>query len=119
MSKFLKPCLYIAGGIFSIISSIKLIIWLDRRGDLPRLSTTCDKNEEDDTESSSSEENIIIKRTLTSRMGAFEKKEIVKRAKPFSHMKKEELVEACKDRNIDYNGTVRILKTRLKNYETK
>jgi hypothetical protein len=52
-------------------------------------------------------------------MGAFEKEESVKRVKPFSHMKKEELVEACKDRNIDYNGTVRILKTRLKNYETK
>jgi|TARA_X000001036_G_C20621238_1_gene783162 hypothetical protein len=110
----IKPCLAIVGGIIGIYISVKLLLSFDKP-----VQPTCDKNEEDDTESSSSEENIIIKRTLTSRMGAFEKKELVKRVKPFSHMKKEELVEACKDRNIDSDGTVRILKTRLKNYETK
>ena len=110
----IKPCLVIVGGIIGIYISVKLLLSFDKP-----VQPTCDKTEEDSVSSSSSEENIVIKRTLTSRMGAFEKNELVKRAKPFSHMKKEELVEACKDRNISFDGTVRILKTRLKNYETK
>ena len=43
MCKFLKPCLYIAGGIVGIITSIKLIIWWDRSGDSPPVSPTYDK----------------------------------------------------------------------------
>jgi len=116
MCKFLKPCLYIAGGIVGIITSIKLIIWWDRSGDSPPASPTCDKvkDDESDINSSSSEEIVIVKGDLSSRSGHTIKSTFERKVMKLSHMKKQDLIDECVRRNIACVGTVRVLRERLR-----
>jgi hypothetical protein len=118
MCKFLKPCLYIAGGIFGIISSIKLIIWLDRRGDSPPSSPICDKVKDDESvvsdSSSSTEEVVIVESDLSSRSGHTIKTKFERKVMKLSHMKKQDLIDECTRRNIACVGTVRVLRERLR-----
>ena len=116
MCKFLKPCLYIAGGIVGIITSIKLIIWWDRSGDSPPVSPTYDKvkDDESDINSSSSEEIIIVEGDLSSRSGHTIKSTFERKVMKLSHMKKQDLIDECMRRNIACVGTVRVLRERLR-----
>ena len=116
MCKFLKPCLYIAGGIVGIITSIKLIIWWDRSSDSPPVSPTCDKvkDDESDINSSSSEEIIIVEGDLSSRSGHTIKSTFERKVMKLSHMKKQDLIDECVRRNIACVGTVRVLRERLR-----
>ena len=117
MCKFLKPCLYIAGGIFGIISSIKLIIWLDRRGDSPPSSPICDKVKDDESvvsDSSSTEEVVIVESDLSSRSGHTIKTKFERKVMKLSHMKKQDLIDECVSKNIACIGTVRVLRERLR-----
>tara|TARA_B100001113_G_scaffold258874_1_gene213995 strand:- start:9239 stop:9613 length:375 start_codon:yes stop_codon:yes gene_type:complete len=116
MCKFLKPCLYIAGGIVGIITSIKLIIWWDRSGDLPPVSPTRDKvkDDESDINSSSSEEIVIVEGDLSSRSGHTIKSTFERKVMKLSHMKKQDLIDECMRRNIACVGTVRVLRERLR-----
>ena len=116
MCKFLKPCLYIAGGIVGIITSIKLIISWDRSGDSPPVSPTCDKvkDDESDINSSSSEEIVIVEGDLSSRSGHTIKSTFERKVMKLSHMKKQDLIDECMRRNIACVGTVRVLRERLR-----
>ena len=116
MCKFLKPCLYIAGGIVGIITSIKLIIWWDRSSDSPPVSPTYDKvkDDESDINSSSSEEIVIVKGDLSSRSGHTIKSTFERKVMKLSHMKKQDLIDECMRRNIACVGTVRVLRERLR-----
>ena len=116
MCKFLKPCLYIAGGIVGIITSIKLIIWWDRSGDSLPVSPTYDKvkDDESDINSSSSEEIVIVEGDLSSRSGHTIKSTFERKVMKLSHMKKQDLIDECMRRNIACVGTVRVLRERLR-----
>ena len=111
----LKPCLIIAGGLVGIVIGIKILFWVDRLDDSPPSSPTCNKLKDNVSElnSSSDEETVTVKRTLTSRMGVFEKKEVINIPK-LSHMKKQDLIDECVRRNIACMGTVRVLRERLR-----
>jgi len=121
MCKYLKPCLYIAGGVVSVIVGIKLIVWWDRRRDSPPSSPTRDTVKDDESEvgSSSSEEIIKFKLLNGSRSGhTFETTEVRKRIK-ISHMRKEQLIKECDKRGLSTDGTVRVLRSRLKSYKSE
>jgi len=111
----LKPCLIIAGGLVGIVIGIKILFWVDRLDDPSPLPPTNNKLKDDISElnSSSDDETVTVKRTLTSRMGVYEKKEIINRQK-LSHMKKQDLIDECIRRNIVCMGTVRVLRERLR-----
>jgi hypothetical protein len=111
----LKPCLIIAGGLVGIVIGIKILFWVDRLDDSPPIPSTHKKIEKNVSESnlSSDDETVTVKRTLTSRMGVFEKKEVINRPK-LSHMKKQDLIDECVRRNIACMGTVRVLRERLR-----
>jgi hypothetical protein len=110
-----KSCLCIAGGLIGIVVGIKLLFWVDRLNDSPPSLPTCKKLKDDDSEVqySSDEETVIVKRTLTSRMGVYEKNETVNIPK-LSHMKKQDLIDECVSKNIACIGTVRVLRERLR-----
>ena len=118
MCKFLKPCLYIAGSIVGIITSIKLIIWWDRSGDSPPVSPTHDKVKDDESvvsdSSSSTEEIVIVESDLSSRRGHTIKSTFERKVVKLSHMKKQDLIDECTRRNITCVGTVRVLRERLR-----
>ena len=94
MCKMLKSCFFIAGGIFGIVTGIKLLIWWDRRSDSPPSSPKWDKEslEKDDSELSNNEEDT---------------------PKIWS-MKKEDLISECNARGLNTTGTVRVLRERIK-----
>lgn len=76
---------------------------------------TIEKDDEE-TNSSSSEEVVNYKMVNVSRSGhSVETKEIKKQTK-ISHMKKEQLVKECENKGLSTDGTVRILRSRLKKY---
>lgn len=111
----LKPCLIIAGGLVGIVIGIKILFWVDRLDDSPPLPPTHNKIKDNVSElnSSSDDETVTVKRNLTSRMGVYEKKEVINRPK-LSHMKKQDLIDECVRRNIACMGTVRVLRERLR-----
>jgi len=90
MCKMLKPCLVIV----SIFTGIKLFIWWDRRRYTQSSITdySDDIIEDSDSELSTIEENC---------------------PKLWS-MKKEELINECKNRGLNTSGTVRVLRERVK-----
>ena len=76
---------------------------------------TIEKDDEE-TNSSSSEEVVNYKMVNVSRSGhSVETKEIKKQTK-ISHMKKEQLIKECENKGLSTDGTVRILRSRLKKY---
>ena len=76
---------------------------------------TIEKDDEE-TNSSSSEEVVNYKMVNVSRSGhSVETKESKKQTK-ISHMKKEQLVKECENKGSSTDGTVRILRSRLKKY---
>lgn len=76
---------------------------------------TIEKDDEE-TNSSSSEEVVNYKMVNVSRSGhSVETKEIKKQTK-ISHMKKEQLMKECENKGLSTDGTVRILRSRLKKY---
>jgi len=76
---------------------------------------TIEKDDEE-TNSSSSEEVVNYKMVNVSRSGhSVETNEIKKQTK-ISHMKKEQLMKECENKGLSTDGTVRILRSRLKKY---
>ena len=76
---------------------------------------TIEKDDEE-TNSSSSEEVVNYKMVNVSRSGhSVETKESKKQTK-ISHMKKEQLVKECENKGLSTDGTVCILRSRLKKY---
>lgn len=76
---------------------------------------TIEKDDEE-TNSSSSEEAVNYKMVNVSRSGhSFQTNEIKKQTK-ISHMRKEQLIKECEKNGLSTDGTVRILRSRLKKY---
>jgi|TARA_B100000902_G_scaffold396283_1_gene456895 hypothetical protein len=118
-SKYIKPCLYVAGSILGIIASIKIIIKWDRRKEsFSDSKSNRDKVKDDESvvsdSSSSTEEVVIVESDLSSRSGHTIKTKFERKVMKLSHMKKQDLIDECTRRNIACIGTVRVLRERLR-----
>lgn len=80
---------------------------------------TIETDEEETDYSSSSEEFVNYKMINTSRSGHSVETNEVKKQTKISHMRKEQLIKECEKRGLSTDGTVRILRSRLKNYTNK
>jgi Tfp pilus assembly protein PilE len=80
---------------------------------------TLEKDDEQTSYSSSEEELINYKMVNISRSGHSVETNEVKKQTKMSHMKKEQLIEECEKNGLSIDGTVRILRSRLKKYTSK
>jgi hypothetical protein len=80
---------------------------------------TIEKDDEETDSSSSSEEVVNYKMVNISRSGHSVETNEVKKQTKISHMRKEQLIKECEKRGLSTDGTVRILRSRLKNYTNK
>jgi len=119
-SKYIKPCLYVAGSILGIIASIKIIIKWDKRRSFSdskpfsQLEKKTVSSSEEESLSSSDEETEIVEHDLSSRSGHTIKSKFERKVMKLSHMKKQDLIDECTHRNIACVGTVRVLRERLR-----
>ena len=97
----LKNYIFIASGI---LSTIVVLIILFRKPPPPPDSPELEP-----------EEFITVTRTLTSRGNTYDKEESVKRPN-LSLMRKDQLIAYCEKLGLDTDGTMRVLRSRLKNY---
>ena len=97
----LKNYIFIASGILSTIVVLRILF---RKPPPPPDSPELEP-----------EEFITVTRTLTSLGNTYDKEESVKRPN-LSLMRKDQLIAYCEKMGLDTDGTMRVLRSRLKNY---
>lgn len=105
----LKNYIFIASGILSTIVVLRILF---RKPPPPPDSPEL---EYIDSLSELPEEFITVTRTLTSRGNTYDKEESIKRPN-LSLMRKDQLIAYCEKMGLDTDGTMRVLRSRLKNY---